>query len=77
MENQELKNVSGIVTTLNEEANIVACIRSLQQVCNEVVVVDSCSTDRTVELAEAAGARVYSQPYLGHVLLYAVAEVGL
>ncbi|MCR5822390.1 MAG: glycosyltransferase family 2 protein, partial [Bacteroidales bacterium] len=65
MENQELKNVSGIVTTLNEEANIEACIRSLQQVCDEVVVVDSCSTDRTVELAEAAGARVFTQPYLG------------
>lgn len=65
MENQELKKVSGIVTTLNEEANIVACIQSLQQVCDEVVVVDSCSTDRTIELAEAAGARVFTQPYLG------------
>lgn len=58
-------NISGIVTTLNEEKNITACIRSLQQVCDEVIVVDSLSTDRTVKLAEEAGARVVSQRYLG------------
>ncbi len=60
-----MKNISGIITTLNEEAKIEDAIRSLQRVCNEVVVVDSCSTDRTVEIARAAGARVYTQPYLG------------
>lgn len=59
------KPLSGIITTLNEESNIVDAIRSLQQVCDEVVVVDSCSSDHTVELATAAGARVFSQPYLG------------
>ncbi|MDY5968810.1 MAG: glycosyltransferase family 2 protein [Bacteroidales bacterium] len=58
-------NISGIVTTLNEEKNIIACIQSLQQVCDEVVVVDSLSTDRTVEAAKEAGAKVYSQRYLG------------
>lgn len=65
MEDTTLKPLSGIITTLNEEANIVDAICSLQQVCNEVVVVDSCSTDRTVELARQAGASVYEQPYLG------------
>jgi glycosyltransferase involved in cell wall biosynthesis len=65
MENNGQKNISGIITTLNEEANIVEAIRSLQQVCNQVVVVDSCSTDHTVELARQAGAEVYEQPYLG------------
>ena len=58
-------NISGIITTLNEEANIQEAIRSLQQVCDEVVVVDSLSTDRTTELARQAGARVLLQPYLG------------
>lgn len=57
--------ISGIITTLNEERNIEAVIRNLQQVCDEVVVVDSLSTDRTAELARAAGAQVVLQPYLG------------
>ena len=60
-----MKHISGIITTLNEESNIEAAIRSLQQVCDEVVVVDSESNDRTVEIAQAAGARVFIQKYLG------------
>ena len=43
-----MKPISGIITTLNEEKNIVEAIRSLQQVCDEVVVVDSLSSDNTV-----------------------------
>lgn len=58
-------NISGIVTTLNEADNITACIRSLQQVCNEVIVMDSFSQDDTVSLAQAAGAKVYQHAYIG------------
>ena len=58
-------NISGIITTLNEENNIAEAIKSLQRVCNEVVVVDSNSTDRTVEIARDLGAKVYLQSYLG------------
>ena len=58
-------NISGIVTTLNEEHNIAETIKSLQQVCNEVIIVDSNSTDRTAEIAENMGAKVYFQDYLG------------
>ena len=60
-----MSNISGIITTLNEEHNIIDAIKSLQQVCDEVVVVDSLSTDRTVELAKECGAKVVTQPYLG------------
>ena len=60
-----MKHISGIITTLNEERNIKEAITSLQQVCDEVVVVDSESSDRTREVAQAAGAKVYIQPYLG------------
>lgn len=60
-----MKPISGIITTLNEEHHIVDAIRSLQQVCDEVIVVDSNSVDRTREVAEAAGAKVYVQSYLG------------
>ena len=57
--------ISGTIITYNEEDHIEACIASLRRVCAEVVVVDSLSTDRTVELAEAAGARVVAQAYAG------------
>lgn len=57
--------ITGIVTTLNEADNIVECIRSLQQVCDEVVVTDSYSKDNTVELAQKAGAKVYLHEYIG------------
>lgn len=58
-------SISGIITTLNEEANIADAIASLRQVCDEIVVVDSESTDRTVEIARELGAKVYLQRYLG------------
>jgi len=57
--------ISGTVISYNEEDHIEACVASLRQICDEVVVVDSLSTDRTTELARAAGARVIDQAYLG------------
>lgn len=57
--------ISGTIITYNEEDHIEACIASLRRVCDDIVVVDSLSTDRTRELAEAAGARVVLQKYLG------------
>lgn len=57
--------LTGIVTTLNEERNITECVQSLLRVCDEVIVTDSYSSDRTVELAQQAGAKVYLHEYIG------------
>lgn len=57
--------ITANIITLNEEGNIQACIESLSSVCDEIIVVDSGSTDRTVEIAESMGAKVIEQPYLG------------
>lgn len=57
--------ISANIITLNEARNIADCIRSMQQVCDDVVVVDSGSTDDTVQIAESLGAKVIHQPYLG------------
>ncbi|TPE54661.1 glycosyltransferase family 2 protein [Maribrevibacterium harenarium] len=57
--------ISGNIITLNEEHNISGCIKSLKQVCDEIIVVDSGSSDKTVEIATSLGAKVIHQPYLG------------
>jgi len=55
---------SVVVLTLNEEPNIRRCLASAGW-AEQVVVVDSGSTDATVRLAGAAGADVVEQPWLG------------
>lgn len=51
-------SIAAIILTKNEELHIERCIASLKGVCDEVFVVDSFSTDRTVEIAKALGATV-------------------
>lgn len=53
-----MSSLSVILITKNEEANIRDCLRSVSW-ADEIVVVDSGSTDDTVKLCEEAGARVY------------------
>jgi glycosyltransferase involved in cell wall biosynthesis len=50
--------ISAVVCTLNEERNIGPCVAALAGV-DEIVVADDGSTDRTCEIAEAMGARVF------------------
>jgi glycosyltransferase involved in cell wall biosynthesis len=57
--------ITATIITLNEEANVSGVVASAFTVCDEVLVIDSGSGDRTAELAEAAGATVHVQPYLG------------
>jgi glycosyltransferase involved in cell wall biosynthesis len=57
--------ISGLVITYNEEKMIGKCIDALFKVCDEVIIVDSCSKDRTVEIAKQKGAIVIEQSFLG------------
>lgn len=56
--------VSGVVITLNEEGNIQKCLESLG-FCAELLVVDSGSSDETVNIARSLGAKVVHQDWLG------------
>jgi len=56
--------VTALVLTKDEEANIVRCLASLAW-CDQALVIDSGSSDGTVRLAEAMGAEVIKQPWLG------------
>ena len=62
-----MEKLSVVIITYNEEASIVRCIQSVRPVADEVVVLDSHSTDRTVELAEEMGAKVFLHPFTGYV----------
>ena len=55
--------VAVIVLTKNEEAEIEACIRSVAPAASEIYIVDSDSTDRTVSIAEKAGARAFRRSF--------------
>jgi glycosyltransferase involved in cell wall biosynthesis len=58
--------ISLIVVTRNEEELIGQCLKSAE-FCDELVVVDSFSTDRTVEIAKSMGAKVYQHEFTNYV----------
>ena len=58
--------LSVCIITFQEEDRLPDCLASVA-FADEIVVVDSHSTDRTVEIAEEAGARVIQRPFPGHV----------
>lgn len=56
--------LSVVVITFNEEANLPRTLESVKW-ADEIVVVDSGSTDRTVEIARSYGAKVFIEPWKG------------
>ncbi len=61
----EKRPISLVIITLNEESNIARCIASAPFV-SDILVLDSGSTDQTVELAKGLGARVIVEPWRGY-----------
>jgi glycosyltransferase involved in cell wall biosynthesis len=59
--------LSVVIITYNEEQNIARCIQAIQAIADDIVVVDSYSTDRTVMIAQQLGARVVSHAFEGHI----------
>jgi len=57
--------LSAVIVTLNEASRLEACLRSVA-FCDEIVVVDSGSSDGTRELAQRLGARVIEEPWRGY-----------
>jgi glycosyltransferase involved in cell wall biosynthesis len=55
------------IITYNEESNIGRCISSVLAIADEVLVVDSFSTDKTEEICKSLGARFIKNPFLGHI----------
>jgi glycosyltransferase involved in cell wall biosynthesis len=62
-----MPKLSACIISFNEENKIEDCLQSLLQVADEIVVVDSLSTDRTVEIAEKYTDKIIHQKFLGHI----------
>lgn len=58
--------LSVTIITLNEEANLARAIESVRGFAQEILVVDSGSTDHTLEIARNLGARILSNPWRGY-----------
>lgn len=59
--------LSVVIITLNEEKNIERCLQSVKNIADEIVVVDSYSTDNTIPIAKSYGARIVLQQFRGYV----------
>jgi len=59
--------LSVAVITMNEEANLARCLQSVVGLAREIVVIDSGSTDATLEIARQYGARIEVRAWPGHV----------
>jgi glycosyltransferase involved in cell wall biosynthesis len=59
--------ISAVIITYNEEINIGRCLDSVRDVADEIVVVDSFSTDKTEEICSSKGARLIQNPFEGHI----------
>src|SRR5436190_21146393 len=58
--------VAVVVITFNEERNLAACLASVAAWAEQLFVVDSGSTDRTLAIAAAHGAHVATHPFESH-----------
>lgn len=59
--------ISAAIICFNEEEKIALCLESLKGVVDEIVVVDSYSTDRTPEIAKSFGVKFIQNPFEGHI----------
>jgi len=62
-----MQALSVVIITFNEARNIERCIASVKSVADEIVVLDSFSTDRTVEIAESMGAIVKQKAFSDYI----------
>lgn len=55
--------ITAIVLTYNEEKNITECLESIKDLCDEILIVDSGSTDKTIEIAKQYSDKIFSHPF--------------
>ena len=58
--------ISVIILTYNEERNIARCLNSIKDLSNDIIIIDSYSTDSTLKICEEYGCRIYQHPFENH-----------
>ncbi len=61
-----MAGLSVVIITFNEEKNIARCLDSVKDIADEIIVVDSSSTDTTVATARLFNAKVIDHPFIGY-----------
>jgi glycosyltransferase involved in cell wall biosynthesis len=59
--------LSVVIIAYNEEHNIARCLESVKEIADEIVIVDSYSTDKTAEICTMFGAKVIQHKFEGHI----------
>lgn len=62
----DIHKLSAVIITLNEERNIGRCLDHLLPICDEIIVVDSFSTDHTAEICQEKGVRFVQTEWKGY-----------
>ena len=62
-----MAKISACIISYNEEKKIEGCLKSLEGVVDEIIIVDSLSTDRTLEIAQKYTDQIFDQKFLGHI----------
>ncbi len=61
-----MEKISVVIITYNEARNIERCLASVKNIADEIILVDSHSTDGTVAIAESFGAKVYQKEFISY-----------
>ncbi len=59
--------LSVVIITFNEERNIQRCLESVKEIADEIIVVDSLSTDKTEEICSQYAVQFIKQSFLGYI----------
>jgi len=62
-----MQKLSVVIITFNEEKNIAQCLQSIQDVADEIIVLDSFSTDKTAEICKQYNATFFQHKFDGHI----------
>lgn len=65
-----MQDISVIILTFNEEKHIKRCIESLLLFTDKIFIIDSGSTDKTVEIAESLGAKVVQNTWVNYAIQF-------
>jgi glycosyltransferase involved in cell wall biosynthesis len=61
-----MQQLSVVIITYNEEENILRCIQSVKDLADEILIVDSFSADRTIEICNSSGCKVFLHSFEGY-----------